>query len=409
MKNIQKLLAIMVVSIFMASCAKDELTSTATGNLATTDELQQGSNENLLNEDELLQVLKLESNVEERAGAQSMVYSITNEASGNKVIAFNRNADGTISESGRYSTGGTGTDGGLGNQGALAISHNKKFLYVVNPGSNDISVMYINTDGSLQMISKIASGGETPVSITANNGLIYVLNSGGTGNVTGFGFNQQGQIIQIANSTKPLSSSSAGAAQVGFSTNGKVLIITEKATNSITTYNVLYNGKLGVMHNYPSAGTTPFGFDIGNNNRFFVSEAAGGAPGASTVSTYYVDNSGKVSLLDGPLATNETAACWVVATNNKQTLYATNTGSNTVSKINVSGLGNLSMVPGASTVPALTTPIDAAVDQSSKYLYVLVTGNNAIIAYSIGNNGQLTQIGIADQNLPDRMSGLVVK
>lgn len=394
----------MVVTAFMASCTKDELNPAA-----NSDEFQLNTNENLLNEDELVQVLKLEDGIDSRAGGQSAVYTMTNEISGNKIIAFYRNDDGTIVESGRYSTGGTGTDSGLGNQSAMVISQNKKFLYAVNPGSNDISVMHINTDGSLQMISKIASGGETPVSIAVRNGLVYVLNAGGTGNVTGFGFNLQGQIMQILNSTKPLSTTSAGAAQVGFSTNGKVLIVTEKATNSITTYNVQSSGRLGVMHNTPSAGTTPFGFEVGNNNRIFVTEAAGGAAGASTISTYYVENSGKVNLLYGPLATTQTAACWVVATQNKQTLYTTNTGSNTVSKINVSGLGNPSLVPGTSTVPALSTPIDAAIDQNSKYLYVLTTGNNGLITYSIAINGQLTQIDVDDQNLPDFMNGLVVK
>ncbi len=399
----------MAVAIFMASCAKDEFNPSANGNLGSADEFQLDPNEKLLNEDELVQVLKLEEGVDSRAGAQSVVYSITNEASGNKVIAFDRSDDGTISESGRYSTGGTGTDGGLGNQGALTISKNKKFLYVVNPGSNDISVMYINKDGSLNMVSKIGSGGETPVSITERNGLIYVLNAGGTGNVTGFGFNQQGQIMQLSNSTKPLSSTNAGAAQVAFSTNGKVLIITEKATNTITTYNVLYNGKLGIMHNFQSAGTTPFGFDIGNNNNFFVSEAAGGAAGASTISSYHVENSGQVSLIDGPFATGESAVCWVVLTKNKQTMFATNTASNTISSVKVSGLGNLSMANGGNTTPAMSTPLDAALDANSNYLYVLATGQNAIITYSVGNNGQLTQIDVDDQNLPNRMTGLVVK
>lgn len=400
----------MVVTVLMGSCVKDELTPASSGNLLNNDEFQLDPNALILNEDELLQVLNLEEDLDTRSGGQAAVYTLSNEASGNKVVAFYRNNDGTIGEMARYSTGGTGNDTALGNQGALAMSQNRKFLYAVNPGSNDISVMHINTNGSLQLMSKIASGGDMPVSITERNGLIYVLNAGGTGNVTGFAYNTQGQIFQIPNSSKDLSSTNAGAAQVGFSSNGKVLIVTEKNTNSITTYPLKYNGSLGAMQNTQTVSTTPSGFEVGNNNRIFVTQAVGGATQASTVSTYYVENSGKVTQLYGPLSTNGTAGGSVVATSNKQTLYSTNAGSNTVSKINVSGLGNLSMVPGTTTaVPSLSAPTDAAMDADSKYLYMLATGNKAVITYSVGTNGQLTQIDMDDQNLPNRMSGMVVK
>ncbi len=407
MKNIRILLPILALTITLAACVKEPLTPTAAVSV-DADLLQIDPAEGLLDEAGLLRLLG-EEEISTRSSGQSAVYTISNEVASNQVIAFNRNSDGSIYEAGRYATGGTGTGGGLGNQGALAISPGGKFLYVVNPGSNDISYFLIKNDGSLMLLNRIGSGGMTPISITVYNSLVYVLNAGGTGNITGFAFNQQGQLFQLPNSTRDLSSSAAGAAQISFKPNGKALVVTEKATNIISSYAVLNNGRPSAIRTFPAANATPFGFAFGNNGDFHVSEAVGGAPGASSVSTYDVSNNGHVSLVNGPFALNQTAACWVVLTHNNQHLYTTNTGSNNISTLNVSQSGNLSFGNGGNPTPSMSVPLDAAIDQGSDYLYVLATGNNAIISYNIGSNGQLTQIDIDDNNLPDRMNGLVVR
>jgi 6-phosphogluconolactonase len=80
-----------------------------------------------------------------------------------------------LSFAGSFPTGGAGTGGGLGNQGSLAFDG--EFLYAVNAGSNDLSVLRVDADG-LVLIDTIASGGIMPVSVTAHRGLVYVLNAG---------------------------------------------------------------------------------------------------------------------------------------------------------------------------------------------------------------------------------------
>ena len=49
------------------------------------------------------------------------VYTLNNSSTGNAVLLFARTADGHISPTGMFPTGGKGTGKGLGNQGALAI------------------------------------------------------------------------------------------------------------------------------------------------------------------------------------------------------------------------------------------------------------------------------------------------
>src|SRR5712691_9295294 len=50
---------------------------------------------------------------------------------------------------------------------------------------NEVSVFAVESDG-LELTDRVSSGGEQPVSVTAFRGLVYVLNAGGAGNITGF-------------------------------------------------------------------------------------------------------------------------------------------------------------------------------------------------------------------------------
>lgn len=55
----------------------------------------------------------------ESAGA---VYTLGNQSTGNRVLAFRRGSDGQLASSGNIPTGGTGSGGGLGNQGVLTFT-----------------------------------------------------------------------------------------------------------------------------------------------------------------------------------------------------------------------------------------------------------------------------------------------
>ncbi|MEM6802025.1 MAG: hypothetical protein AAF696_11520 [Bacteroidota bacterium] len=138
-----------------------------------------------------------------------------------------------------------------------------------------------------------------------------------------------------------------------------------------------------------------------------VSEAAGGAEGASTVSTYRISNNRILSLIDGPLPTQGSAACWVVSANQNTTLFATNTAGDDISSLSVDAAGALSLSNGGNKTDTDAGPLDAAHDSQSRYLYVLAGNDNTIVSYRIGQDGQLTQIDL-DGGLTDRASGLVV-
>lgn len=346
------------------------------------------------------------SNLQSREGSAGYVYTLSNQTAGNMLLVYSRTSEGTISYVAAYPTGGTGTGGGLGNQGAVVLSDDNNFLLAVNPGSNSVTSFTV-FGGGLIWVSTVSSGGTTPVSVTMHNDLVYVLNSGGSGNISGFSLHADGSLHPIANSTRPLSSASAGAAQVSFVADGNAVAITEKATNKIITYTISSQGIPGTMHSITSAHPTPFGFALGHNENIFVSEAAGGAPGASALSSYHINNDGTIALVDGPVGANQSAACWVVLTNNGKYAYTTNTASNNLSTFNVNSSGSISVLNAIAATTQMG-PIDAALSNNSKFLYVLNSGSHSIGVYAGDNDGSLSSVQTVP-GLPVGATGLASK
>ena len=169
------------------------------------------------------------------------------------------------------------------------------------------------------------------ISLSIHDRQVYVLNAGGSGNVSGFTISPSGDLTSIAGSTQALSTGASGPAQVSFTPDGSSLVVTEKGTNIISTYAVDQNGVASNRVSTPSSGTTPFGFGFTRNGTLVVSEAFGGGANASAVSSYGADNDGTWDVISGSVATTETAACWIVVTNSGRYAYTTNAGSGTIS------------------------------------------------------------------------------
>lgn len=336
------------------------------------------------------------------------VYTQSNSAAGNAVIVFGRSADGSLTPAGSFATLGNGTGAGLGSQGAVTLSDDGEFLFAVNAASNSITSFAV--DGtSLTRISTVASGGTLPISITVHDDLLYVLNAGGTENITGFRISSAGGLTQLAGSSRPLSGTGVGPAQVGFDPSGRSLVVTEKNTNRIDVYAVGRNGYASAPTVNPSAGQTPFGFAFNQHGVLIVSEAFGGAVDASAVSSYTLGGGGSLSVVSASVPTTETAACWVAVTNNGKFAYAANTGSASVTGYEVRKGGLEILNANGKTGNTGVTPIDAAVSRNSQFLYTLTAGSHAISAFSVRqNDGSLTGVSGAG-GLPVGTVGLAAR
>ncbi len=338
-------------------------------------------------------------------GGYGAVFTSSNSPEGNEVLTFYRAPDGTLYPKEPVSTGGLGTGGGLGNQGALALNNDASLLLVVNAGSDDVSVM--GTEGWPELLHRVPSQGTRPISVAVRGSLVYVLNGGGEENVAGFRLSRKGRLTPIRGAVYPLSEGQVASAQVGFSPDGRSLVVTEKATNRILIFPVMPNGRLGQVRVEESAGQTPFGFAFSRQGTLVVSEAFGGAPGASVLSSYGINGGGLMEIT--PLAaTTQTAACWVVITRNGRYAYTTNTGSGTISSFSVSPSGELYLLEAVAAGMEGNGPIDMALSRNSRFLHVLNSGTNTLGAYKVRNDGSLERIEGAS-GLPSGANGLAAR
>ncbi len=337
-----------------------------------------------------------------------VVYTLTNAAAGNSVSVFNRADDGTLSAGGQVATTGLGSGGGLGSQGALVLSKNGQWLFAVNAGSNDVSVFSAKS-GGLTLVSKTASGGVRPVSLTVHDDVLYVLNGGGVNNISGFRIQDNGTLQAIAGSTRPLSADNTGPAQVQFNRDGDELVVTEKATNKISLYAVKNGVASGpVVRN--SNGMTPFGFAFDKRDHLIVSEAFGGGAGLSALSSYNLEEEwNELQTISASVKDTQSAACWVVTTKNGKWAYTSNTASGTISGYDIDRAGRLSLFndSGVTATPG-ANPTDMALSRNSQFLYAITPRTGLVTAFKIGADGGLSAIN-GGNGIPASAVGLAAR
>lgn len=334
------------------------------------------------------------------AAGGSAVYALTNQAAGNAVAVFHRAANGTLAAAGSVATGGTGAGTSLGSQGALALTGDGRWLFAVNAGSNDISVFQLSAAGPA-LASRTPSGGIRPISLTVHGNLLYVLNAGGAGNITGFTVGADGALHAIAGSTRALSGPAVGPAEVAFSPDGRALVVSEKTTNQLDVYPVGDDGTAGTLTAFVSAGGTPFGFSFGLRNLVFVSEAAGSA------SSYRLDASDKLALVSGAVATHQGAPCWAVVSQDARFGYTADAHTGVISGFTVATDGAIALLDATgATATVGNGNTDLALSADGRYLYNLV--GTKIVALQVAPDGHLSRLASVG-GLPTGSAGLVAR
>jgi 6-phosphogluconolactonase len=337
------------------------------------------------------------------------VYTASNAVSGNAVLIFDQLIDGRLVPAGRAATGGTGTGSGLGNQGGVTLTRNQRWLLVVNAGSHSLSVFEVQRRG-LRLSDVTPTGGPQPISVTEHRGVVYVVHTG-SDNITGFRLGRDGRLSPLDGSTRALSGTGVGPAQIAFSPDGDTLVVTEKNTNRIVTFEVDRDGLPGEMRVLESAGMTPFGFAFGRRDQVFVSEAFGGAVNGSATSSYELDHHGELTTVSASVATGQTAACWTAVTPNGRYVYVTNTGSGSITGYRIDFDGALARLDenGRTGVTGVgSTPTDVVITDSGRYLYDLNSGSHTIGAFRIQPDGSLTPLPFVP-GLPVGTNGLAAR
>jgi 6-phosphogluconolactonase len=289
------------------------------------------------------------------------------------------------------------------------LSEDGRWLLSVNAGSSQVSVFAVKPD-RLDLTDVADSGGAHPISLAMYEDLVYVLNAGDPGNITGFRLSHEGRLKPIEGSTQPLSNKGEGAApapaQVSFAPDGETLVVTEKMTNLIDTYRVK-DGAASTPDMHPSAGMTPFGFDFSRRDIVIVSEAFGGEPGKSALSSYRVDED-HFKTLSPSVGTTQTAACWVIVSKDGRYAYTTNAGSGSISSYRVAQDGSITLEDAtAGKTGEGSSPIDLALSMNGRYLYSLNSGAHTISAFMFREDGSLMKID--EFSVPEGAVGLAAR
>lgn len=375
------------------------------------------------------------------------VFVATNAAGGNEVVAFARAADGTLREAGRYPTGGNGSGSPEDSAQGLVLGSAQgesspakleagtgQLLYAVNAGSNTISVFKVQQD-RLELVTQVPSGGEKPVSLTVNRGLLYVLNSGEFDDrlitnfdpvtvlqncahgqlpsVTGFRVSPEGQLAQIPNSTRLLSGAAeSGCAQVSFTPDGTTLVASERIAGTkdaeglgrgaFITFPVNKDGTLGPKTVTRPTGSGPFGFTFTKDGGTLLStEQVGALPDRGQVASYSVAN-GTLTPVGRSVPTGTTDTCWIVLTDDQKLAFTSSPfGGGALSSLKVGKDGRMTVLHPVATaddgkdLASDRTPeglLDLSLTRDSGYLYVISGVDGAVYGFKVNPNGTLTLV-----------------
>jgi 6-phosphogluconolactonase (cycloisomerase 2 family) len=338
-------------------------------------------------------------------GGSHAVFVQTDNTSGNQIVVYHRAADGALSQSGVYATGGLGgvlagsVVDHLASQGSLQLGRPAGLLFAVNAGSNTISVFAVRGT-HLNLIQVIGSGGTFPVSIALRGDLVYVLNAENGGSVQGYRL-LFGRLVPLPGSNRALGLDPNATpqftntpGQIAFTPDGAQLVVTTKANgNDIDVFGVLPGGNLTaapVVNSEP--GTVPFAITFDQAGHLVIAQA-----GTNALATYAVGSSGTVTELDS-VGAGQSATCWVTPV--RGLLFADNAGSASVSAFADDPGGTLSLLGQTGTDRGA---VDSAATPGGRFLYVQTGGTGIVDEFAVGADGALSEIGSV--LVPDAVGG----
>jgi len=323
------------------------------------------------------------------------VFVQTDNTAGNRVVAYRRAADGTLTPAGSYATGGRGgiLAGSVvdhtASQGSLTYDPRHGLLYAVNAGSDTISVFAVRGD-RLALREVLSSGGMFPVSVAVHGDLVYVLNALNGGSVQGYRvlgsflapIPGSHRALGLDPNATPQFTTTPG--QVAFTPDGAQLVITTKGNgNDIDVFGVGFGGLLSAKPTVNAEpGTVPFAISFDPFGHLVIAEA-----GPNALATFDLSRNGTVSLLDHAV-TGQAATCWVTLAG--LFLFASNAGTPSESGFTSSAGGQLTLLGNTATDPGT---VDAASATGGRFLYVQTGGNGIVDEYSVAATGVLTKIG----------------
>ena len=340
----------------------------------------------------------------ERFDHGGVVYAMTNASNGNQILVYIRDQRGRLEPVPRATTSTAGLGGSvtaavdpLGSQGSLVYDAASRRLFAVNAGDNTVSVLDTGIVGlPLHLQARVPSGGFIPVSVAVSDGLLYVLNAGGTGSVATFSIEANGALTQLSSldlglppsATAPPFDQVAAPGQVGVDALDRHLIVTHAGGQELLVARLDDEGVPEgpfVSTRTPGAGT--FSFGITRYGTLLVAEAA-----SSSVSAFDPP-SGTAPLVAtaSAIGTGQAASCWIIV-HDGGFAFVANTGANTLSRYRYTRTGGLALEQGVAAL-AGGAPTDLTFADDGGFLYSLDAASGEISGFAIDPaSGVLTRV-----------------
>jgi YVTN family beta-propeller protein len=293
---------------------------------------------------------------------------------------------------------------------SVTVDPTGRFLYVANKGSGNVSAYNINpTTGALTAISAspfMAEGAPQSVTVDPTGRFVYVANQG-SNDISAYRINA-GALTLISGSPFPACPAlvTCDPEAVTVDPSGKFVYVANSSSSNVWAYTITstgtFAGALSLIGGAPFAAPAGPKAVVVDPSGKFVYVAGSNSNSAGAYSLNSVTGS-LTSLAPGRFRTRlhptsiALTAGSAAITYTPQFAYVANQATDNVSAFSVSATGTLlDSVPGSpfSFPQPFTDPYSAAVDPSSRFLYVVGSGSNEVWAFTIDpSDGTLTSVG----------------
>ena len=317
-------------------------------------------------------------------------------ATGNSIAGYSVAVDGTLTAlSGSPTlTGGLGANAACSSVNRLALSAGNNLLFVSNGGDQTISAFQIDpTSGALTPVagSPFASGltldACSGISLSATPDGRFLMASS-NGQITTFSIGAGGVLSSIsiaANSVTP-------NASMKISANGQFLAVSNGASASVFAVNP--DGSLTAVAGSPFAETgtgSLAGLDFSSTSGLLYGAEASST--AAFADAWSVGTNGALAAIAGsPFSTTAINSNVVLLSPNDAFLFASNTGSASLSSFSVAAGGGLTNLGSFGSSASLHAPVGMATDRSGSLLYV-ADDTFGVAVFRVDGAGSLAQLG----------------
>ncbi len=281
----------------------------------------------------------------------AVVYVESNLPDKNSVLAFKRNADGTLTQIGNFPTGGRGVFdlslqlGPFDSDQEIITNGQHNLLFAVNPGSDTVAVFRIQSDGTLTAVpgSPFPSGGSNPVSLGLSADKLIVVNKAfdparpflKNPNYTVFEISPNGQLTQQVSAVgAPVGSAPS---QADISPDKRLVFDAQFLAGFLRSFFLEPDGTLSLGQRVappiaPGSTTQPLPLGLWSHPKQPILYV--GLVNVGMLGVYQYNNTGRLQFVT---AVPDTGAgiCWIRTNDEGTRLYASNTGDRSISVFDI--------------------------------------------------------------------------